>query len=168
MYRAQIGLPYQQNVSVPPAPSLSNPGSWFNQLQLILDTGDNPTDTVYAIAISADNWVTTQYVKSDLTVGSSLSISDYQSFIGWGGGSGVIILGLTSSTTYKVKVKASQGAFSETAYGPSASASTAAPELDFDLDIASSNSETAAPYSLALGDLGLGVVTTASEKIWID
>lgn len=130
-YLIQPGLASTINANVPPAPTFTNPSSYYDRLQLILSTGNNPTSTKYAIAISSDNFVTTKYVKSDNTVGTTLNISNYQTYSSWGGASGFYILGLTPNTTYKVKIKALNGNFSETAYGPTATAATVNPSITF-------------------------------------
>ena len=80
--------------------------------------------------------MTTYYVKSDHTVGTSLTITDYQTYDLWGGASGIDVVGLEASTTYSVKIKAMQGEISETRYGPVATAATVAPILTFEIDVA--------------------------------
>ncbi len=119
------------NTNVPPAPAFSNPNSYYDRLQLIINTGNNPSDTKFLIAISTDNFATTNYVQADNTVGSSQAITNYRTYAAYGSGSGFFIVGLTPSTTYKVKVKALQGNFSGSAFGPDATAATVAPSLTF-------------------------------------
>lgn len=162
------GLNYAQNANVPPGPLFVNSSNWYNKLKLTIVTGGNPTDTLFAVAISDDNWVTTKYVQSDSTVASSLGFEDYQTYANWGSGTGENVIGLTPGTLYRVKVKAIQGQFSESAYGPEASASTSQAILDFDIDVSSSDTETAAPYLVAFGSLSAGSVNTATNKVWID
>ncbi len=161
------GLVFVNQANVPPAPAFTNPSNYYDKLHIVLDTGNNPSDTKFAIAISADNWVTTKYVQNDNTVGSSLGIEDYQIYAVWGGGSGFDVLGLGYNTTYKVKVKAMQGKFTETGYGPEASAATVNPQLSFDIDVAATdqdNSITATNF----GNLIPGSVADSPEKIWVD
>jgi len=130
-YLVQPGLASTINANVPAAPALTNPSNYYDRLKLVIATSGNPTSTKYAIAISSNNFVTTNYVKSDNTVGTTLSIANYQTYSSWGGASGFYILGLTPNTTYKVKIKALNGNFSETAYGPIATASTVNPSITF-------------------------------------
>lgn len=131
-YAVDPGAAPPINSNVPTAPTISNPSSYYDRLKLVLTTNSDPTDTKYAIAISTDNFATvTRYVKSDNSTGSTLAITDYQTYASWGGASGFLILGLQQNTTYTVKVKAFQGNFSESAYGPTASAATVAPSLTF-------------------------------------
>lgn len=162
------GLQFTNQANVPPAPTFTNPSSYYNKLALTLATGGNPTDTLFAIAISTDDFVTTNYVQSDNTVGATLGLEDYQTYSAWGGGSGFTVIGLAASTTYKVKVKAWQGKFTETGYGPEASAATVGARLTFDIDVSASNTETSPPYTTNIGDLIAGTVTDSPEKVWVD
>lgn len=164
-YNMGQGLIFTQQSNVPGAPTFTNPSSYYNKLKLVLDTGSNPSDTLFAIAVSSDNFVTTFYVQSDTTLGAS---PVYQTYSAWGGASGLLITGLASSTTYKAKVSAVQTKYTETAFSAASSAATVAPTLSFDIDIAPTDQETASPYTVAFGTLAVGSVTTASDKIWID
>jgi hypothetical protein len=112
--------------------------------------------------------VTTKYVQSDNTIGSALGSEDYQLYADWGGAGGILITGLTPSTTYKVKAKAIQGNFTETGYGPAATAATISPTLTFDIDVSASDTETSAPFAIDMGDLTAGSVIDSAEKIWVD
>jgi hypothetical protein len=155
--------------NVPPAPTFTNPSNYYNRLKLVLDNGNNPSDSTFAIAISTDNFASdTQYVQSDNTVGSTLGSEDWQSYTAWGGATGFYIIGLNPNTTYTVKVAAEQGNFTQTGYGPTAQVATSNVTLAFDIDVSASDTETAAPYTVSLGNLTAGSVTTASNYIWID
>lgn len=163
------GLNQTIQSNVPPAPTLTNPASYYNKLHLIINTGNNPSDTKFAIAISTDNFVSdTRFIQDDQTVGSVLGIEDWQTYTSWGGGSGFDILGLTPGTTYTVKVAAIQGQFTQTGFGPTASAATVQPTLSFDIDVSSSDTETSPPYVLTLDTLVPGILTTSTQKVWID
>lgn len=120
-----------QNANITAPPTVTNPANYYNRLNVVLDTGSNPTDTTYLIAVSDDNFVTTYYVQTDNSIGPTLSITNYQTYSAWGGASGFTLLGLSPSTAYKVKVKALQGDFTESAYSAEASASTVATSLSF-------------------------------------
>ncbi len=149
------GLFFTNQANVPKAPAFFNPGNYYNKLQIILDSSGNPTDTKFAIAISADNFVTTQYVKNDNTIGSTLTLADYQTYTAWGGASGFYAIGLASGTTYTIKVKAMQGNFSETDYGPTASATTANPTLSFSIS----------PNTINFGVMATNTVNTSPQNI---
>jgi hypothetical protein len=167
-YQAVPGLLYVQMANVPPAPTLINDGDYYNKLRITVDAGSNPSDTVFAIAVSDDSFVTTKYVQSDNTLGDTLGAEDWQTYTNWGGASGEYIVGLSPGTTYEAKVKASHGSYTDSPFGPTDSATTSNLTISFDLDVSSSDTETASPYALAFGDLNIGSVTTSSDKIWID
>ena len=163
------GLVGTTQANVPPAPTFTNPSHYYNKLKLVLDTGSNSSDATYAIAISTDNFSSdTKYVQSDNTIGSTLGSEDWQSYTAWGSASGIYVIGLTPGTTYTVKVEAERGNFTQTGFGPTAQATTDNPSLTFDIDVAPTDTETAAPYSLNIGDLTAGSVVTASDKVWVD
>ncbi len=135
-YRINAGLVFTMQVNVPPAPSFTNPGNNYDRLRIIVNTGNNPADAQYAIAISKDNWQTTQYIQNDYTAGSGITWLPYSGSISWNGTSGFYVTGLTNSTTYSIKVKARQGYMTETGWGPSISTSTVDPSLTFGIDSA--------------------------------
>lgn len=168
-YDLGAGLQYTNQANVPSAPTFTNPSNYYNKLQLTLATGGNPSDTLFAIAISTDNFSSdTRYVQSDHTIGAVLGLEDYQTYSAWGSGSGFLVIGLVANTTYTVKVKAWQGKFTETGYGPTASAATVGQQLTFDIDVSSTNSDTNPPFTTNFGDLIAGTVTDSPEKIWVD
>lgn len=160
------GLIPTQNAFVPPAPTLTNPSSEYSRLHLVLNNGNNPSDTLFAIAISDDNFITTRYIKSDTAIGDNLVLGDYKSYASWGGASGFWITGLESSTSYKVKVKALQGDYSESTYGPtSSSVATVLPQISF--SVSTSLSPTP-PFNTAFSGLVPGVVVTSDANILLD
>lgn len=168
-YQAGAGLIFIQQADVPPAPTLVNANNYYNKLTITLDAGGNPSDTKYAIAISADGFAAdTRYVQNDNTIGTTLGVEDYQTYAAWGGASGEDIIGLLPSTTYTVKVKAIHGDFTETGWGPTANAATVGSQLSFDIDVSVSDTETGPPFTMNLGSLPAGSVVGSSEKIWVD
>ena len=167
-YAANSGLQFVQMANTPNTPTFTNDANWYDKLKIVIATSSNPTDTTFAVAISDDNFVTAKYVKNDSTIGTTLTIADYRTYTGWGGASGTLIIGLDPNVTYKAKVKARQGKYTEGPWGPVASATTVGPTISMDIDIYPSDSETGPPYGVAVGDLQAGIVTTASDKIWLD
>jgi len=133
-YKMVPGLLFTNQANVPIAPAFNNPNNYYNKLQIILDTSGNPSDTKFAIAISTDNFVTTNYIQNDDTIGAVLGSEDYQTNVLWGA-SGFYVIGLAPGTTYKVKVKAMQGKFTETGYGPIATQATVSPTMSFNINI---------------------------------
>ncbi len=167
-YDLGTGLEFTEQSNVPSAPTFTNPSSYYNKLKVVLNVSGNPSDTKFAIAISSDNFVTTSYVQSDNTVGATLGSEDYQTYTGWGGASGILIIGLAPNTAYKVKAKAMQGGFTETGYGPEASASTVNPTMTFDIDVSATDTDTDPPFTINFGDLIANTVTDGPQKIWVD
>lgn len=161
-YKLGSGLPGTVNSNVPLAPSFTNPSSYYDRLRLILNTSSNPSDTTFVIAISTDNFATTNYVQSDNTVGPTLGAEDRQTYTAWGGASGILVLGLSSNTTYQVKVKAFQGRFTETGYGPITSASTVNPSLTFSI---TTTLTAVPPFSTGFTSLPAGSVVNGDADV---
>lgn len=138
-YKVGGGLVFMLMANVPPAPTFTNPAANYDRLKVVINVGGNPTDATFAIAISTDNFAAdTRYVKSDFTVGTTPTASDFKDYsTGWNGASGRFITSLLSNTTYYIKVKASTGNFSESSWGPTASVATSDPSLTFGLDTSS-------------------------------
>lgn len=134
-FKMGSGLSYIMQANVPGAPTFTNLSSNYDRLHFIINTSNNPTDTQYAIAISTDNFATdTKYIKNDDTIGATLTNADFQTYANWGGGTGEYLTGLAQNTTYTIKVKARQGDFTESAYGPTDDAVTLTPSLTFSVD----------------------------------
>jgi hypothetical protein len=168
-FRAGTGLVFTLMANVPPAPSFTNPSNFYNKLRLVINQGGNPSDAIYAIAISTDNFAAdTRYVQNDNTVGTVLGAEDWQTYALWGGASGVNIIGLSPNTTYTVKVAARRGNFTQSDFGPTAQAATIGPTLSFDIDVAATDIETNPPYQVSIGELTAATVITAANRIWVD
>jgi hypothetical protein len=134
-YSLKPGFIETQQAHVPKVSSFDNgSGVFYNKLHFVIDQQNNPSDALYAVSISTDNFVSNiNYVKSDFTVGSSLLVTDYQTYTTWGGATGGNIIGLLPGKTYYLRIKATQGKFTESAYGPIASATTVSPQLSFSI-----------------------------------
>lgn len=170
-YKTKPGYVETQQANVPKIAVFNNgSGTYYNKLHFEIDQQSNPSDAKYALQISTDSGFASDvnYVKSDMTIGPSLTTADYQTYTAWGGASGSEIIGLSSGTAYHLRAKATQGSFTESGYGPSASASTVGQQLSFDIDVSSSDSETGPPYATNLGNLLAGSVTDSPERIWFD
>lgn len=148
---------------VPAAPSFSNVATNYDRLKFILDDGNNPTDATFAIAISKDDFVTTQYVQSDLTIGNTLGAEDWQTYSAWGGASGSTITGLLANTTYKIKVKAEHGDFTESPYSQTASAATVDSTLTFAVDSPSLTFSSLGPSNSYTDSSKSTVITTSTN-----
>ncbi|MBU6389084.1 hypothetical protein KGQ71_01065 [Patescibacteria group bacterium] len=161
-YNLGAGLIFTEEANVPPAPTFTNPSSYYNKLSYIVNTGGNASDAVFAIAISSDNFATTNYVQADGTVGAT---AVYQTYAVWGGASGGLVIGLTPGTTYKMKVKAIHGKYTASGFGPVASAATSSPT--FTLNITTDN-QPSPPFSISFGQLTANTVTDSPHKILTD
>lgn len=152
------------NAAVPPAPTVTNPSNYYDRLKVVVATGGNPTDTKYLIAVSTDGFVTSKYVQTDNSMGVSQAIANYQTYTAWGGASGFTLVGLAPSTTYQVRVKALQGSFSGSAFGPSASAATVAPSLTVSLATTLTGTP---PFSVGFSNMTAGSVATGNADALI-
>lgn len=167
-YSVRSGNNNTQQAHVPVAPTFDNPGNYYNKLHFAITPGSNPSDTKFSIAISSDGFATSQYVQSDNTIGAVRGIEDYQTYAAWGGATGQVVTGLAYSTTYQIRVNSFQGKFTETAYGPIASAATVPPSITFDIDVSATDSDTNPPYATSFGGLLPATVTNATSKVWVD
>jgi len=131
---------------------LTNPANYYNKLNITLNTGGNPTDAKFAIAISPDAFAsTTYYIQADDTLGSS---PVWQTNTVWGA-SGFTIVGLLPGTTYSVKVSAIQGNFSQSPYGPTAALATSNSTFSYSLS----------PNSVNIGQLVPGTIVTSGTTV---
>lgn len=159
-YAAQSGIMPANDANVPPAATLSNPSNYYNKLHAVISTGGNPTDAIYAIAISADSFATVEYVQSDNSISPSIGIEDFQSYTAWGSGSGFDILGLASNTSYQIRVAAMQGNATQSTYGPaSAVVATSLPSISFTVETTLSATP---PFTAGFGSLVPGTVVSAN------
>jgi hypothetical protein len=161
-YKGRSGNQNSQQSNVPNAPTFTNPSSYYDKLSFVVNPGGtSPTDTKYKVAISSDNFVTTKFIQADDTIGAT---KVYQTYAAWGGSTGQNVIGLTPSTTYKIKVASIQGNFTETEFGPVATAATVAPSITFTI---ATDSTSTPPFSTNFSSLLPATVVTASDKILI-
>lgn len=127
------GLTYALQASVSAAPTFTNPSDNYDRLKFVINPSTNPSDFEYALQISTDSAFLNDinYVKSDNTLGPTLTNSDFKTYTNWGGASGNYVTGLQASTEYHLRVKARQGDFTESEFGPSAIATTSGSSLTF-------------------------------------
>lgn len=163
-YSAQTDGRGVVNASVPPAPTFSNPSNYYDRLKLVLATGNNPNDTKYLIAVSTDNFATTKYVQTDNSLGASQAITNYQTYSAWGGASGFLVVGLSASTTYQVKIKALQGSYTGSGFSPVASAATVAPSVTFSLTTTLTSTP---PFAVGFNGLTAGSVVAGTANALI-
>ncbi len=137
-YTLKPGFVETQQANVPIV-TLTNPSSYYDKLHFVIDQQNNPSDALYALQVCSVPFTpgtlacsgTTTYVKSDDTLGSTLTLADYQTYAVWGSAGGTNIIGLSANTTYYIHAKATQGKFTESAYGPSSNAATVGQSISF-------------------------------------
>ena len=159
-YNIKPGFIETQQANVPKISSFDNgSGRYYNKLHFVLDEQGNPSDALYALQVCIGGDFpcagTINYVKSDDTIGSTLALTDYQTYTAWGAGAGTNIIGLAPNTTYGLRAKATQGRFTESGYGPSLTATTVNPSISFSVS----------PTTLAIGNLLPNTITDAPSPI---
>lgn len=168
-YTTNPGFIQTQQANLPNV-SLSNPSNYYDKLHFTIDQQGNPTDALYALRIQTTNTTcssptATYYVQYDDTIGASLTLADYQDYATWTSGSANII-GLATNTTYCLSAKATQGKFTESAYGPASSASTVGQSITFCLYAgASCGSGSTTSFS---GGLVGNNISTSSPNLGVD
>lgn len=170
-YNLKPGFTETQQANVPKV-TLTNPSNYYDKLHFVIDQQSNPTDAKYALQVCtgsdftpAGSCSTYQYVKADNTVGSTLTVADYQTYTAWGGAGGANIIGLTPATTYYLRAKATQGQFTESSYGPSSNASTSAQSITFCLYAGGS---CGSGNSVNFSGLVAGTPSNGSSNIGVD
>ena len=167
-YSAGTGYNYTLQANEPLV-ALSNPTMSYNTLVVqISDTQHNASDAKYAVEISPDNFTTIYYVRSDYSIGPTLSASDFMSYAAWGGSSGVTIGGLAFNTVYKARAAAMHGNYTQSGWGPASTATTTnTPSITFSIAVNPTyTASTTPPYVINFGNLLPGI-TTAADKIWL-
>ena len=154
------------------------PSGCYDRARFEIDAQNNPTDTLYAVQISEDNFVSDTRIIDGVTyapkVYSSRTISDYQTKTVWETNA-INITGLKVNTQYWIRAVALHGDFTESDPGPVATATTAIPTVSFDIDIAPTSggaTETNPPYNITFSNgsklIPTGPTQTADDLIWID
>ena len=153
-------------------------GGCYNKARFEIEPNGNPTDILYSVQISTDNFVSDiQYIDGSTFRPESLAnhnINDYRTETVWETET-FNIQGLNSSTQYFIRISALHGDFTESDYSFVADSTTAGGTLSFDIDIATSSgttTESSAPYSISFSgayELVSGAAAiTAPNLIWLD
>lgn len=167
-YKLKPGYIETQQANVPKV-TISNDGN-SDKLHFVIDTQGNPTDALYAMQISTTSDFSggNNYVKSDLTVGPTLTVSDYQTNATWSAGASDIT-GLSASTTYYLRAKATQGKYTESGWGPATNATTSSsggPTISF--CIYTGANCAAGGVTEAFGVLAAGTPANSPTNIGVD
>lgn len=155
------GLNYTLQPNIP-APTITNPSNFYNKLNVIVNNGGYPSDTTFAIQVASNSATFLQnvyYVQADHTLGYSPVFQTYSS---WGSGSGFTMIGLYPGTTYYTRTAAKRGVYQQGPWSATAFAATTNPTLTFSLV---TTSQGVPPFSVDIGNLTAGNVTTSSDKV---
>jgi hypothetical protein len=136
----------------------------------------NPSDTLYAIQISTDNFVSDiRYIDGSTNEPkNSVTLNDFRTKSQWESET-FNILGLQEGTQYYLRIIALHGDFTQTEEGPEETTTTAVTSSSFDIDIAGTGgttTETDPPFTVTFTGAnsllaGAGTVT-ADNLIWMD
>ena len=158
--------------------AICGPSGCYDRARFEIDSNDNPTDTLYEIQISEDNFVSDiKYIDGNTFWPEDISthnLSDFLTKTDWETPD-FNIQGLQTATTYYIRISALHGDFTQTTVGPQASATTSSGSVFFDLDIDDEtgvSTETAPPYSISFTGayelIAGSTPITAGDRIWID
>jgi predicted secreted protein len=166
-YQTKPGYTETQQANVPKV-TITNPSNYYDKLKFVIDQQNNPTDAKYALQVSTSSNFSSgiNYVKSDHTIGATLTLTDYQTYSLWGSGTGTTIIGLSANTTYYIRAKATQGQFTESAYGPSSNAATVGQQISF--CTYSTSGSCGGSNSVSLGALVAGNISNSSTNIGVN
>lgn len=153
-------------------------GGCYDKARFEISASSNPSDTLYSVQISTDNFVSDiQYIDGSTFRPESYAnhnINDYRTEAVWEAET-FNIQGLASNTQYYIRITALHGDFTESDYSIVANATTAAGSISFDIDIAISTgigTESAPPYSVSFSSgtalIAGAAATTASSLAWLD
>lgn len=147
-----------------------------NNLYMANESYRNPADTLYAVEISTDNFVSNiRYIDGSTNEPKdNLTLNDFRTKSTWETDT-FNILGLSGGTQYYIRIMALHGDFTQTEQGPSESATTSGATSSFDIDIADNagyTTETDPPFNISFTGsnallAGAGTVV-ADNLIWMD
>ena len=158
--------------------ALCGAGGCYDRARFEVDINDNPSDTLYAVQISEDDFSSdTRYIDSSTYEAepySTHNINDFRTKTQWETDT-FNVLGLTEGIQYYLRIIALHGDFTETEEGPSDTATTAGTSSSVDIDIAGTggiSAETDPPFTILFTGAnsllaGAGTVT-AENLIWLD
>ncbi len=158
--------------------AICGPSGCYSKARFEIDINENPTDTLYAVMISTDNFVSDiKYVDGNNfwpETQSTHNLSDFLTKTDWETPD-FNIQGLQTNTTYYIRAFALHGDFTQTEPGPIVNATTSAGSVFFDIDIADEfgvSEETTPPHNTNFTGvyelIGGSAAITAEDRIWLD
>lgn len=147
-------------------------GGCYNQARFEIQNNTNPSDTLYSVEISTDNFSSdTKYIDGATFLpetSTTHDINDFRTESYWETET-FNVKGLLANTIYYIRISALHGDFTQSDYSSSSTATTAQGFLSFDIDIANTGScyttETSSPYSVSFSgsdDLVAGAAPTVA------
>lgn len=157
--------------------AVCGPSGCYDRARFEINPLSNPTDTLYAVEISIDNFVNDIKCVSASTFtpkDAKCNINDFRTENYWETET-FNIKGLNANTTYYIRTTALHGDFTQSDYTKIWNATTSPATVSFDIDIAEATgttAESASPYSISFtGDdvlIAGAAATTNTDLIWLD
>ncbi|KKP43239.1 MAG: hypothetical protein UR34_C0001G0040 [candidate division WS6 bacterium GW2011_GWC1_33_20] len=158
--------------------AICGPSGCYDKARFEIDTNDNPTDTLYAVMISEDNFASDiRYIDGSSFWPETISTHNLSDFLTKSEWETEVfnIKGLQTNTLYYIRAFALHGDFTQTEPGPIVSVTTSAGSVFFDIDIAGpsgTTAESASPYSISFTGayqlISGAPAVTAGDRIWLD
>lgn len=158
--------------------AICGPGGCYDKARFEIEPNSNPSDTLYSIQISEDNFSSDIMCINGSTFRpkslATCDINDFRTETYWEDET-FNIQGLETNTQYYIRITALHGDFTQSDFSTISSATTAPGSIEFDIDIANSGgtgSETDAPYNISFTGaqqlIAGAAPTTSSNLIWLD
>jgi hypothetical protein len=172
-FKVQTGSIKPLLPGVPGVPTFTNTGgTLYSNLDFVVLNGGNAADTEFAIAISDDNFTTTNFVQTNDTINTTVA---WQTYANWGSASGERLVQLAANTTYKIKVKARIGAGNESGYSSTSTAATVNPSLTMTVAGVSTSTSvggtttniTTTPIAVPFGNLSIGSIKIGAQTVTV-
>ncbi len=158
--------------------AICGPSGCYDRARFEIAVNGNPSDTLYEIQISEDNFVSDiRYIDGNTFWPESISTHNLADFLTKGDWETTVfnIQGLKTGTTYYIRIGALHGDFTQTTLGPISSSTTSSGSLFFDIDIEKQNgisAENTPPYTISFTGayelIGGSAPITAENRIWLD
>lgn len=143
--------------------------TWYSTTRIDLSflSWSNNSSTQYEIALSNDNWVTTKYVQSNLSIWDPTYFNTCLWFwLGANCGGSIRITSLTPNSTYKIKVKSRNGDNVESIYWNEVSINTNE-YLSFSVNSPSVNFANTTPWLPYIQSTTLNLLTNVENGVQI-
>ena len=150
----------------------------YDKARFEIESNGNPSDTLYSIEISTDNFISDiQYIDGSTFRPETVTnhdINDFRTEAVWEAET-FNLQGLASDTQYYLRIVALHGDFTQSDPSISANATTTSGSITFDIDIATNtgiDTESSPPYSISFSGtyqlISGSAAITAPNLIWLD